>query len=459
MCRSCVINMEGNNNNNKVIFESSLDDNATANQTFASTPSSSTSGCVSGDDTSEGKAVIPASLVTAENYLTISEEAQTLTSIEDLARAVEQCKEMVLESSECSEERKWLVRRLIELRLRLQEAREAAEDAQDCHQEVRVVRGHHFTLQSQPAPTTKHHCDRCCGVIWSVVHSWYQCVDCKYSCHVKCLAQVCRVCAHVKASENPTYIPDICPELGLSAQAYRCAECKAHITFKNSWVEPRLCDYDGRYYCPSCHWNSTAVIPARVVHNWDFEERRVCRASKQLLRIMEKRPVLKLQQLNPRLFGFVEELSLVKKIREDILVMKKYFVSCRDAIESRLLWQLQERQHFVENVDSFSLQDLIDINSGELLEYLEKVQAVFVKHIKEDCKLCYGRGFVCEMCDDDEVIFPFDVAAAVCQKCCTVFHRNCWTKKNQQCPKCVRIEKRASLRRDSTSSEEDNLSS
>lgn len=77
-------------------------------------------------------------------------------------------------------------------------------------------------------------------------------------------------------------------------------------------MEPRLCDYDGRYYCPSCHWNSTAVIPARVVHNWDFEERRVCRASKQLLRIMEKRPVLKLQQLNPRLFGFVEELSLVK---------------------------------------------------------------------------------------------------------------------------------------------------
>lgn len=81
---------------------------------------------------------------------------------------------------------------------------------------------------------------------------------------------------------------------------------------ENSWIEPRLCDYDGRFYCPTCHWNSTAVIPARVVHNWDFEERRVCRASKQLLRLMEKRPVLKLQQLNPRLFDFVEELNVVK---------------------------------------------------------------------------------------------------------------------------------------------------
>lgn len=84
---------------------------------------------------------------------------------------------------------------------------------------------------------------------------------------------------------------------------------------------------------------------------------------------------------------------LFQKIREDILIMKKYFVSCKSAIESRLLWQLQERQHFVENVDSFSLQDLIDVNSGELLQYLEKVQAMFIKHIKEDCRVSAGHTY------------------------------------------------------------------
>lgn len=84
---------------------------------------------------------------------------------------------MVLESPECSEERKWLVRRLIELRLRLQEVKEQEKDCPSPnYNEVRVVLGHHFIIQSQPAPTTKYHCDRCCGVIWSVVHSWYQCV-------------------------------------------------------------------------------------------------------------------------------------------------------------------------------------------------------------------------------------------------------------------------------------------
>lgn len=40
-------------------------------------------------------------------------------------------------------------------------------------------------------------------------------------------------------------------------------------------MEPRMCDYNGLYYCPNCHWNSLMVIPARVLHNWDFESRKV----------------------------------------------------------------------------------------------------------------------------------------------------------------------------------------
>lgn len=39
--------------------------------------------------------------------------------------------------------------------------------------------------------------------------------------------------------------------------------------------EARQCDYTGLYYCSSCHWNDQAVIPARVIHNWDFEPRKV----------------------------------------------------------------------------------------------------------------------------------------------------------------------------------------
>lgn len=39
--------------------------------------------------------------------------------------------------------------------------------------------------------------------------------------------------------------------------------------------EARQCDYTGLYYCSSCHWNDLAVVPARAIHNWDFEPRKV----------------------------------------------------------------------------------------------------------------------------------------------------------------------------------------
>ena len=44
---------------------------------------------------------------------------------------------------------------------------------------------------------------------------------------------ICRVCAHVIASEagGYTYTKDICPERGLSMQAYKCGECSIKITF------------------------------------------------------------------------------------------------------------------------------------------------------------------------------------------------------------------------------------
>lgn len=39
--------------------------------------------------------------------------------------------------------------------------------------------------------------------------------------------------------------------------------------------EARQCDYTGQYYCSTCHWNDTAIVPARVIHNWEFEPRKV----------------------------------------------------------------------------------------------------------------------------------------------------------------------------------------
>ncbi len=56
-------------------------------------------------------------------------------------------------------------------------------------------------------------------------------VECDYISHGQCLNSVKRICASVKVKENPCYILEICPEKSLRNQNYRCAECKAGISF------------------------------------------------------------------------------------------------------------------------------------------------------------------------------------------------------------------------------------
>lgn len=104
---------------------------------------------------------------------------------------------MVLNTKEYSDERKWLVRYLIELRLRLEEAREAEvehrklqpigtpqlsptkssvasnESCNNKTRDKRIILGHHFLLQ--PPATYILKCDRCCRNVWGVLHLWYEC--------------------------------------------------------------------------------------------------------------------------------------------------------------------------------------------------------------------------------------------------------------------------------------------
>lgn len=121
--------------------------------------------------------------------------ALNLTTAEELAEAVKKCEKKVLDTKEYTEERKWLVRYLIELRLRLQEAHEAVAEQRQLQpigtpdhsprrtsendgnggraREKRIILGHHLLLQ--PPARIIYKCDRCCGNIWGVLHLWYEC--------------------------------------------------------------------------------------------------------------------------------------------------------------------------------------------------------------------------------------------------------------------------------------------
>lgn len=359
--------------------------------------------------------------------------------VADINREIDKMKDLIYRTPDESPGKRQLIEKLVGLRLRKSELESLeTESGQSL---ARTIYGHEFHLKESNSETERF-CEVCCAVVWGVIQTWYACISCHICCHDKCLNGLKRMCASKKLTEPPTYIMSICRDRGLASQNYKCVECQTPISYKLGGVEPRQCDYTGGYYCPSCHWNDEVIIPARVLHNWDFLPRKVCRASKQYLRLLFYRPILCVESSNKYLLNFVEELSEMKKLRQEILLMKVYFLTCQAARQSKILLLLESRQHFVENADWYAMHDLVELVNERLLPVTVNIHANFASHIKVDCATCRGKGYFCEICQKPEIVFPFDNICVLCKECSNVFHKYCFAKVDQNCPKCERKRRR-----------------
>lgn len=156
------------------------------------------------------------------------------------------------------------------------------------------------------------------------------------------------------------------------------------------------------------------------------------------------RPVIDLESINPKLFIYVQNLSLVKKLRTNLNDMRRYLTECRIAAYSKLIENsIGGRRHLIQCTNMYSMSDLISVENSTIIEFLNKLFSTFEQHIRK-CELCTGKGYVCEICSNIEVLFPFDDGAIHCKRCTTVFHRACWLRKNARCPKCARLDHRRS---------------
>lgn len=106
---------------------------------IASLPTSPTTdhdtSVVSGDDGSDKSHAIPSSLIKEQWQLVLDQDA----TIDDLTNAIDKCKELVLNTDECSDERKWIVRHLVELRFRLREMEDVLDDQSRATSSYKVV--------------------------------------------------------------------------------------------------------------------------------------------------------------------------------------------------------------------------------------------------------------------------------------------------------------------------------
>ncbi|XP_016398940.1 pleckstrin homology domain-containing family M member 1-like [Sinocyclocheilus rhinocerous] len=227
-------------------------------------------------------------------------------------------------------------------------------------------------------------------------------------------------------------------ERGLDAQNYKCAGCPRQIGM--SLGRARLCEFSGQYYCESCHQGDTTIIPSRMLHNWDLTAHEVSKQAFKLLTQIEHEPLLHLDALNPDLFDHTDIMEKVQSLRQRLRFLGDYILICRSGISKQIQPRLQQRTYLLDNSDLYSVLDLQQIADGHYESYLQSLIQFGSKHV-HSCDLCTQRGFICQICNTDNIIFPFQFDSTTrCDVCKAVFHSSCKAK-CPVCPRCARIQK------------------
>ncbi|XP_015990522.2 pleckstrin homology domain-containing family M member 3 isoform X2 [Rousettus aegyptiacus] len=226
-------------------------------------------------------------------------------------------------------------------------------------------------------------------------------------------------------------------ERGLTAQSFKCAGCQRSIGLSNG--KAKVCNYSGWYYCSSCHVDDSFLIPARIVHNWDTSKYKVSKQAKEFLEYVYEEPLIDIQQENPMLYRHAEPLAAVVRLRQQLRSLRAYLFSCRAAVAEDLRRRIFPREYLLQQIHLYSLADLQQVIEGKLAPFLGKVIKFATSHVYS-CSLCSQKGFICEICNNGEILYPFeDISTSRCESCGAVFHSEC-KEKSVPCPRCVRRE-------------------
>ncbi|XP_023573922.1 pleckstrin homology domain-containing family M member 1 isoform X2 [Octodon degus] len=206
------------------------------------------------------------------------------------------------------------------------------------------------------------------------------------------------------------YLVAIPTEKGLDSQGCFCAGCPRPIGFSS--VRPKLCAFSGLYYCDICHQDDASVIPARVIHNWDLTKRPVCRQALKFLVQVQAQPLVNLQLVNPSLYQHVEQMRLIGRSREQLKLLGDYLGLCRSGALKELSKRLGCRHYLLESPHKFSVTDLQQIAEGGYEGFLKTLIEFASQHVYH-CDLCTQRGFICQVCHQHDIIFPFEFDTTV----------------------------------------------
>ncbi|XP_023955044.2 uncharacterized protein LOC112058433 [Bicyclus anynana] len=228
-------------------------------------------------------------------------------------------------------------------------------------------------------------------------------------------------------------------ERGLDFQNYQCKGCQDLLGSTVS--KAKVCGYTGEYFCSNCMDPNVFIIPARVIHNWDFKRYPVSKKSALFLLEFQHHPWIDMKKLNPKIYCGVSDMAQLQELRIQLNFLRAYIFTCREPVIEELQKRVWPREYLYDHVHLYTISDLAQIPNNSLALQLEKVVSFAKSHVL-DCWLCSQKGFICEVCKDSKILYPFETSSTYrCDECSSVFHAKCQNE-SSPCPKCKRRQER-----------------
>ncbi|XP_039960797.1 run domain Beclin-1-interacting and cysteine-rich domain-containing protein [Bactrocera tryoni] len=228
----------------------------------------------------------------------------------------------------------------------------------------------------------------------------------------------------------------------IQKQNNRCAGCGMRVS--RQYISSfRYCTYLGKYHCTGCHRNQISPIPAKILHSWDFKCYPVSVFAYRLLDQMYTYPLFYVPDLNPALYINNKALLNARKKRVHLKFVKDFVKTCRFAVREQVYFE-SIPEHIANDADVWSLSDFIDVRNKSMQHSIDQLIDKCEHHIF-NCVLCTARGFHCEYCQKDQVIYPWLKNVFRCDRCGSCFHLNCWKLTSNTCCRCQRISKRQEI--------------
>lgn len=158
-------------------------------------------------------------------------------------------------------------------------------------------------------------------------------------------------------------------------------------------------------------------------------------------------------------------MATLQSLRVQLYFIRAYLFTCSEKIIEKLQQLMWPKEYLLEQIHQYSIADLYLIPKSTLANHLDQAVQFGRNHILS-CSLCSQKGFICEICNSTNVIYPFDtdknfrvnklslvnigfqcsanICTFQCELCGAVYHSDCMNS-TLSCPKCQRKSLRVDL--------------